>query len=222
MVISHEHYDHCDLDALAGYRDLGVPIFAPSTVVERARARGFRAVHEMEVWQTAQVGAASVTATPGKHGVPEITFVLQGGGRAVYFGGDTLNIPSPAELPGRFGRFDLALLPTNGLRIRPLGGQPVVMSAEEAAALVAVVDALPGHTANLRSAVVQLASGVRREPGCLAFVPYEDAGRDGDSTCTRCTVRWPRSTSISRPSTCDSSLWSWPRTARPMRGGWCS
>ena len=29
VVVTHEHYDHCDLDALAGYRDLTVPLICP-------------------------------------------------------------------------------------------------------------------------------------------------------------------------------------------------
>ena len=37
VVISHEHYDHCDLDALARYRDLGVPVVVPPTVASPPR-----------------------------------------------------------------------------------------------------------------------------------------------------------------------------------------
>jgi hypothetical protein len=40
---------------------------------------------------------------------------------------------------GRFGHFDLALLPINGLCIRPLNGQQVVMNATEADELTAVL-----------------------------------------------------------------------------------
>jgi L-ascorbate metabolism protein UlaG (beta-lactamase superfamily) len=150
VLITHEHYDHCDLDALVGYRDLGVPLIAPGTVVGRARALGFRDVRELEAGQQTRLGDVTVTATPGKHGVPEVTYVIQGGSRTVWFGGDTLKIPELDALPDRFGPFDLALLPTNGLRIRFLGGQPVVMNATEAAALTATLRpkvALPHHYA---------------------------------------------------------------------------
>ena len=71
--------------------------------------------------------------------MPEITYVLRGSGRTVYFGGDTLAIPQLRELPERFGHFDLALLPTNGLCVRPLNDQQVVMTATEAAELTAVL-----------------------------------------------------------------------------------
>jgi L-ascorbate metabolism protein UlaG (beta-lactamase superfamily) len=32
VIITHEHYDHCDLDALAGYRHPGIPVVVPQTV----------------------------------------------------------------------------------------------------------------------------------------------------------------------------------------------
>jgi L-ascorbate metabolism protein UlaG (beta-lactamase superfamily) len=76
--------------------------------------------------------------------------VLQGGARTVYFGGDTLATPGLSALPGRFGHFDLALLPTNGLCIRPMNDRQVVMNATEAAELTAVLRpgvAIPHHYA---------------------------------------------------------------------------
>lgn len=150
VLVSHEHYDHCDLAALSEYRDLGVPLVAPATVEKMARGHGFTDIRVLEPWQETEIGDAVVTATPGKHGVPEITYVVRCGGRTLYFGGDTLNIPELAELPARFGHFDLALLPTNGLCIRPLNGEQVVMNATEAAELTAVLRpdlAIPHHYA---------------------------------------------------------------------------
>jgi L-ascorbate metabolism protein UlaG (beta-lactamase superfamily) len=148
IVISHEHYDHCDLDALTGLRD--VPVIGPGTVAAVAREKGWKDVRELEAWEATEVGDVTVTAAPGKHGVHEVTFVLQGGGRTVFFGGDSLLVPEMAELPRRFGPFDLALLPTNGLCIRPLGGEQVVMNAAEAAELTAILRprvAIPHHYA---------------------------------------------------------------------------
>ena len=151
VVISHEHYDHCDLDALAdGGFDLGVPLFGPGTVTAIAAAKGFRDVRTIEAWESGAAGELSVTATPGQHGVHEVTFVLQAGDRTVFFGGDSLRVSELDEIPDRFGRVDLALLPTNGLCIRPMNLQQVVMTAEEAAGLAAVLNpavAMPHHYA---------------------------------------------------------------------------
>src|SRR5262249_49142140 len=76
--ITHEHCHHCDLDALAAYRAPGVPVVVPATVAPAARDHGFTDVRVLEPWQQTQVRDVTVTAAPGKHGVPEITFVLQG------------------------------------------------------------------------------------------------------------------------------------------------
>jgi len=150
VLISHEHYDHCDLDALAGYRDQNVPLFVPSTVVDSARAHGFTDVTSLAAWEHVEVGGVTVTAAPGKHGVYEITFVLRAGSDAIYFAGDTLFIPELREIPDRLGPISVALLPTNGLRLRPFGDKQVVMNADEAAELTSVLKpelAVPHHYA---------------------------------------------------------------------------
>jgi L-ascorbate metabolism protein UlaG (beta-lactamase superfamily) len=56
-------------------------------------------------------------ARPARHGVPEITFIPQGSGKTIFFGGDTLRIPELDEVPRRFPSVDLALLPVNAVPI---------------------------------------------------------------------------------------------------------
>ena len=54
------------------------------------------------------------------------------------------------QLPDRFGHIDIALLPTNGLLMRPLAGKQVVMNAAQAAELTAILQpdlAIPHHYA---------------------------------------------------------------------------
>ena len=41
VVISHEHYDHCDLEAFRRYPDKDVPLLVAGPVVEKARKAGF-------------------------------------------------------------------------------------------------------------------------------------------------------------------------------------
>ncbi len=151
VVVTHEHYDHCDLDALvAGGFDLDTPLIGPGTVATIARDKGFRDVRVVEAWEATTVGELTVTAAPGKHGVHEVTFVIQAGGRTVFFGGDSLRVPELDTIPERFGHVDLAILPTNGLCIRPMDLQQVVMDAEEAAGLTAALKptlAVPHHYA---------------------------------------------------------------------------
>lgn len=151
IVVTHEHYDHCDLDALvSGGVDLATPLFGPGTVTAIAEGKGFTNLHTIEAWESATVGGLTVTATPGQHGVHEVTFVLQADGRTVFVGGDSLYIPELDEIPRRFGKIDLAILPVNGLCARQANMMQLVMDAEQAAALTAVLDptvALPQHYA---------------------------------------------------------------------------
>jgi len=120
------------------------------TVAAIARDKGFRDVRAIEAWDATSVAGVTVTAAPGKHGVHEITFVIQGAGRAVFFGADSLRVPELDTIPDKFGHIDLAIMPTNGLCIRPMNLQQVVMNAEEAAGLTAVLQpalAVPHHYA---------------------------------------------------------------------------
>ncbi|MFB8008880.1 MBL fold metallo-hydrolase [Nocardia sp. NPDC056000] len=135
IVISHEHYDHCDLAALIEYPDRTVPFAVVPGLAAKVRAAGFANVTELAPWQTTHLGPVEVTAAPAKHGVPEVTFVLRADGHTVYFGADTLRIAELDEVARRFPDIDLALLPINGLRIRPLLNHQVVMDAAEAADL---------------------------------------------------------------------------------------
>jgi L-ascorbate metabolism protein UlaG (beta-lactamase superfamily)/pimeloyl-ACP methyl ester carboxylesterase len=150
VLISHDHYDHCDLDTFAAYRDRSVPLLVPATVAGAARAHGFQNVTVLQPWQQADIGDVTVTAAPALHGVYEITFVLRSGADAVYFAGDTRLIPELREIPRRLGHISIALLPTNGLRLRFAGDRQVVMDADEAAELTAVLKpelAMPHHYA---------------------------------------------------------------------------
>jgi L-ascorbate metabolism protein UlaG (beta-lactamase superfamily) len=148
VVASHDHYDHFDIEAFAAYPDKAVAFFVARGMGDAARKAGFTNVHELSPWESARSGSLTVTAAPGEHGVPEVTYVLQGKGNTVYFGGDTKLIPAlENELPKRFPVIDVALLSVNGLHA---GGKQVVMSDEEAAKLVGILHAavaIPIHYA---------------------------------------------------------------------------
>ena len=130
VAVSHDHYD---MEAFQAYPDKQVPIAVIRGAEETARQVGFRNVIGMETWETTTFGPITITAAPGKHSVPEITYLLQADGLTVYFGGDTLLIPELSEIPQRFGRVDVALLAINGLQIRPMNNLQVVMNPQDAA-----------------------------------------------------------------------------------------
>ena len=68
VLITHAHYDHCDLQAFAAYRDRDVPLFVAATVTGKARKHGFGNVTPLEPWQHAEADGVSITAAPAKHG----------------------------------------------------------------------------------------------------------------------------------------------------------
>jgi L-ascorbate metabolism protein UlaG (beta-lactamase superfamily) len=132
VVASHDHFDHYDVEAFSAYPDKTVPFIVKRGMGKKATQAGFTHVTEVEPWDEVSVGGLKITAAPARHGVPEITFIVQGAGKTAFFGADTLRIPELDEVPRRFGDIDVALLPINGLQIRPAFNRQVVMNAEEA------------------------------------------------------------------------------------------
>ncbi|THV30030.1 MBL fold metallo-hydrolase [Glycomyces paridis] len=150
VLVSHAHRDHSDLDALASAGRRNVPVVGDPSVADRAKTAGLESFHGPRWWASTTLGSTRITAVPARHKVPETTFVLSREDTTVYFAGDSLYIPELDEIPRRFGHLTLALLPTNGLRIRPLFNRKVVMDAEDAARLTAVLDpdvVVPHHYA---------------------------------------------------------------------------
>ena len=156
IVISHAHYDHCDLGALASYPDKDVPIVVNRGTGNKVRAKGWRNVTELDPWQTTNLGPVRVTAAPASHGVPEVTYLLQADGTTVFFGADTRRIPELDDIAHRFPAIDLALMPINGLTSRPQGNRQEVMDAAQAAELTGLLHprlAVPIHYAYTAGAI---------------------------------------------------------------------
>ncbi len=150
VVVSHEHYDHYDMQAFQVYPDKQVPIAVIRGTAQPAQQVGFSNVIEMAAWETTSFGPITITALPGKHGVPEITYMLQTNDFTVYFGGDTLLIPEFSEIPHHFPKVNVALLAINGLQIRPQGNEQVVMNPQDAAEVCRIIHpryAVPTHYA---------------------------------------------------------------------------
>ena len=135
IIASHAHGDHFDLVALQKYPDKDVPFFVGPDMLADAKKHGFTNVYELIPYENRTIDNITITAAPAKHGVPEITFILEANGYTVYFGGDTLLIPEHDDIIARFPDIDVAFYAVNGLTIRPLGNRQVVMGAKDAAIL---------------------------------------------------------------------------------------
>jgi L-ascorbate metabolism protein UlaG (beta-lactamase superfamily) len=142
VLLSHNHYDHCDLRALGRLADRFDPIvLTPMGNGPLVRSAGIRRVQELDWWQDSRSGAVPVTLTPAQHFSARHPFdrnrALWGGfmmttvGRRVYFAGDTGYGRFFSEVRERLGPIDLALLPIGAYEPRWFM-QPIHMNPAEA------------------------------------------------------------------------------------------
>ena len=122
VLLSHNHYDHCDLHTLGMLAKRFDPlVVTPLGNGRFARAPGIRRVEELDWWQSAQSSAVPITLTPAHHfsarGPFDRNRALWGGFKLtanhalIYFAGDTAYAPFFHDVRQRLGPIDLALLP---------------------------------------------------------------------------------------------------------------
>jgi L-ascorbate metabolism protein UlaG (beta-lactamase superfamily) len=123
VLLSHNHYDHCDLPTLGKLAQRFDPlVVTPLGNAALVRSAGMRRIEELDWWQDATAPGLSLTLTPAQHfsarGPFDRNRSLWGGfvltidtGARVYFAGDTAYAPVFGEVRKRFGPVDLALLP---------------------------------------------------------------------------------------------------------------
>jgi L-ascorbate metabolism protein UlaG (beta-lactamase superfamily) len=122
VLLSHNHYDHCDLRTLGRLAERFDPlVVTPLGNGALVRSSGIRKVEELDWWQAATTAALPITLTPAQHFSARTPFdrnrALWGGfvfavcGRRIFFAGDTAYAPFFQEVRRRLGAIDLALLP---------------------------------------------------------------------------------------------------------------
>jgi L-ascorbate metabolism protein UlaG (beta-lactamase superfamily) len=122
VLLSHNHYDHCDLHALRVLAERFDPIVVtPLGNGALVRSAGIRRVQELDWWQEAKAAAWPITLTPAHHfsarGPFDRNRALWGGfaltvdRTRIYFAGDSAYSPLFADIRHRIGPLDLALLP---------------------------------------------------------------------------------------------------------------
>jgi L-ascorbate metabolism protein UlaG (beta-lactamase superfamily) len=122
VLVSHNHYDHMDLDTLRRLDERHHPRFVTS-IGNGAflRRRGLSRVDELTWWQSLDVEGARVTMTPAQHFSARTPFdrnrtlwggfVVEGRWPRVFFAADTGYWRHFDEVRAHFGTIDLALLP---------------------------------------------------------------------------------------------------------------
>jgi L-ascorbate metabolism protein UlaG (beta-lactamase superfamily) len=142
VLLSHNHYDHCDLATLAKLAKRFDPIVVtPLGNAGLVKSAGIRRVVERDWWENALKVPFEITITPARHFSARTPldrnralwggFVVAAGARRIYFAGDSAYAPFFPEIPRRLGAIDLALLPIGAYEPRWFM-QAVHMNPEEA------------------------------------------------------------------------------------------
>ncbi len=124
VLLSHDHYDHCDLPALTQIaRRHACVAVTPVGNGPLLRRAGFKDVVELTWWQTCTVGhGIQIVVTPAQHWSRRLTsgpqrrlwggFYLKNERRSVYYAGDTAYRAGLfSEIRKRLGAPELALVP---------------------------------------------------------------------------------------------------------------
>ncbi len=122
VLVSHNHYDHLDLDTLLLLEKRDQPLFlVPLGDGGWLKKKGLTNVAEKDWWQTTDVGPAKVTFLPAQHWSARWTWDrneslwgawgVEVNGLKIYHAGDTGLGPHFAQTRERWGGPDIALLP---------------------------------------------------------------------------------------------------------------
>jgi L-ascorbate metabolism protein UlaG (beta-lactamase superfamily) len=130
ILISHGHFDHCDLKAISRFNRSAAVIVPDNKTANRIRKLGYSGVTVLAPWESRMVSRVCVTALPANHVVAECTYALSSGETALFFGGDTRYMKELREIGEKFD-LTVALLPMNGLTFPGVG--KVVMDPVDAA-----------------------------------------------------------------------------------------
>ncbi|MBU2548405.1 MAG: MBL fold metallo-hydrolase [Proteobacteria bacterium] len=124
VLISHDHYDHLDMDTVIGLARKGFRFLVPLGVGARLMNWGIPAgrIEELDWWEAAEVKEVTVTATPARHFSGRSLlmmdrdktlwsgFAMAGPEHRVYYSGDTGMFPGIIEIGKRLGPFDASLV----------------------------------------------------------------------------------------------------------------
>src|SRR5688572_506528 len=142
VLLSHNHYDHCDLRTLRRLaRRFDPLVVTPIGNGRLVRSAGIRRIEELDWWQSADAMGASVSLTPAYHFSARSLFdrnrALWGGfmlslrDTRLFFAGDSAYGPFFQDIGRRFRPIDLALLPIGAYEPRWFM-QSVHMNPDEA------------------------------------------------------------------------------------------
>lgn len=129
VILSHDHYDHLDRDAIRALTPKVQLFLAPLGVGDRLVDWGVPAanVRQFDWWQDIDIDGLRLTATPSQHFSGRslrdgnrtlwCSWVIEDGDLRVFFSGDSGYFNGFAEIGRRFGPFDLCLMETGAYNV---------------------------------------------------------------------------------------------------------
>jgi L-ascorbate metabolism protein UlaG (beta-lactamase superfamily) len=122
VVISHDHYDHLDHDAIVAMKSWKAVFVVPLGVGAHLARWGIpdARIIELDWWQNAHIGALNIVATPSRHSSGRLSpnsdqtlwagYALIGPAHRAWYSGDTSFHAGLADIGARLGPFDLTLI----------------------------------------------------------------------------------------------------------------
>ncbi|MCV7280687.1 MBL fold metallo-hydrolase [Mycolicibacterium flavescens] len=123
VVISHDHYDHLDMETITGLaRTQRAPFVVPLGIGAHLRRWGIpeSRIVELDWHESHTIGDLTLVCTPARHFSGRLltrnttlwaSWVILGPRHRAFFGGDTGYTKSFAEIGAEHGPFDVTLLP---------------------------------------------------------------------------------------------------------------
>jgi L-ascorbate metabolism protein UlaG (beta-lactamase superfamily) len=122
VLLSHNHYDHCDLPTLRALERRFRPrLITPLGNRRLLQSAGAQRIEELDWWQQAAPASPHITLAPAQHfsarGPLDRNralwggFIIETGRHRIYFAGDSGYADHFKEIRERFAPIDLALLP---------------------------------------------------------------------------------------------------------------
>jgi L-ascorbate metabolism protein UlaG (beta-lactamase superfamily) len=137
VLVTHAHFDHLDRRTLRRVA-ADQPIVVPMGVGNLVHDLGFHIVHELDYWQTVELGPLKISLTPCHHWGARFLadlhrdfggFVIAANGRTIFHCGDSAYFPGFKEIGDRYP-VEIALLPIGAYEAPT--GREVHMNPEEA------------------------------------------------------------------------------------------
>ncbi|MEQ1875799.1 MAG: MBL fold metallo-hydrolase [Bdellovibrionia bacterium] len=121
VVISHDHYDHLDMDTVRAFAAKGTHFYVGLGIGAHLERWNIppEQIHEMDWWESLKIGDVEIHCTPARHysgrkrmnnSTLWASWFVKGPKHSFYFSGDTGYAPHFEEIGKRLGGPDLALI----------------------------------------------------------------------------------------------------------------